>query len=62
MAAMLKNGKWLDPEFMNKSLFDNQKDLERILFGMLLTKAWSLDTKVQPYIMQVSSPWLATKN
>ena len=51
MAVLLKNGKWLDPAVAEKSIFDIQKDLQRVLFGMLLTKAWTLDKFVQPYIM-----------
>lgn len=51
MTEMLKDGKWLDPGFMQKSLLDNQKEIQRLLFGMLLTKAWSLTKDVQPYIM-----------
>jgi hypothetical protein len=54
MTEILKEGKWLDPAVQKNSTFNIQKEFERVIYGMLMTKAWSLNKDLEPMIMFVN--------
>lgn len=51
MNGLLTEGKWLDPDIRESSLYDMNTILQRTLYGMLLTKTWSINTNNNPFIL-----------